>query len=107
MGFVTDAIDYKLWLCIEECAKENNIDNINIRHLVYADDNRFVVNGKLIKPTLKTYTIPNIPMADLKRQINDEIKDKKANAIILGKIDYEPFTQPIVAEMWFGRVDCV
>ena len=27
--------------------------------------------------------------------------------IILGKIDYEPFTQPIGAEMWFGRVDCV
>lgn len=107
MGFVTDAIDYKLWLYIEECAKENNIDNINIRHLAYGDDNCFVINGKLIKPTLQMYTIPDIPMADLKRQINDEIKYTKANAIILGKIDYEPFTQPIGAEMWFGRVDCV
>lgn len=107
MGFITKAIDYALWECIEECAKENNIDNINIRHLVFADDSRFVINGKLIKPKLELYSIPDISIPDFKKQINEEIKSKNANAIILGKINYEPFTQPIEAEMWFGRVDCV
>ena len=104
MGFITEAIDYALWECIEKCAKENNIDNINIRHLVSADDNRFIINGKLIKPKLELYSIPDISISDFKKQINEEIKNKNANAIILGKINYEPFIQPITAEMWFGKI---
>jgi len=102
MGFITEAIDQALWICMKDCAKENNIDNINIRHLLYGDDDRFVINGKLTKPTLKPYGVPNIATVHLRRQINEEIKNRKANAIILGRINYDPF---ITAEMWFGQVD--
>lgn len=105
MDFIEKAIDTALWNCIKECAEENNIDNINIRHCAYADDNCFIVNGKLFKPELIDFCIPNIPTYELKQQINEVIKNKNANAIILGKTEYSPFIPSITAKMWFGNVD--
>lgn len=105
MNFIEEAVDIALWDCIKECADENNIDYINVRHCAYADDNHFIVNGKLFKPELADFFIPNIPTHELKQQINEVIKIKNANAIILGKIEYLPFISSVTAKMWFGEVD--
>ena len=105
MNFIEEAIDMALWDCIKECAEENNIDYINVRHCAYADDNHFIVNGELFKPELIDFSIPNIPTYDLKQQINEVIKIKNANAIMLGKIEYLPFIPCVTAKMWFGEVD--
>lgn len=107
MGFIRTAIDAALWDIIETCAKENNIDTINIRHLMCCDSDKFYVDNKVVKPILQTYSIPDIPLKDFKAQINKEIQEKKANAIILGRVNYDPFFEPITAEMWFGRMEDV
>ena len=105
MYFIEKAVDMALWDCIKECAEENNIDYINVRHYGYADDDHYIVDGKLFIPKLVDFFIPNIPTYELKQQINEVIKNKNANAIILGEVEYWPSTSSFIAKIWFGEVD--
>ena len=112
MGFIADAVHEVLWDCIKQCAKENNIESYFIRNLAYADEDKFIVSDEhgvteFFKPVLSEYLIPNCNRSDFIQQMNSIIKEANANAIILGKVSYEPqspFGSPITALMWFGRV---